>query len=70
MAGVTVIEEGPGFTTTVAVMALPVHPFTDGVIVNITVAGELVVLVKTPVIFPDPLDAIPVTAAVLFLVHE
>jgi hypothetical protein len=61
---------GPGVTTTVAVMAVPVHPFTEGVMVNVTVTGELVVLVNEPVILPVPLEAIPVTEALLFLVHE
>ena len=40
-----------------------------GVIVNVTVTGEEVVLVNTPVMSPDPLAAIPVTEAVSFLVQ-
>jgi hypothetical protein len=36
---------------------------------KVTVTGEEVVLVNAPVILPDPLDAIPVTEAVLFLVQ-
>lgn len=68
--GVAVAELGPGVTVTVAVTGVPVHPLTAGVIVNVTVTGELVVLVKAPVILPVPLDAIPVTDALLFLVHE
>ena len=59
---------GPGFTSTVAVTGAPVQPLTL-VIVNVTVTGAVVVLVKGPVIFPDPLAAIPVTDAVLFLVQ-
>ena len=70
---VGVISLGVGFTTTVAVIELPTQKVgvgPVGVIVNVTVTGEVVVFVKTtPVIFPEPLEAIPVTALVLFLVH-
>lgn len=69
MDGEAVAVLGPGVTVTVAVMAVPVQPLTEGVIVNVTVTGELVVLVSDPVILPEPLLAIPVTEAVLFLVH-
>ena len=58
---------GAGFTSTVAVIRPPVQVL--GVIVNVTVTGEEVVLVNTPVMLPDPLAAIPVTEAVLFLVQ-
>ncbi len=37
--------------------------------VNVTVTGEPVVLVKVPAISPEPVDAIPVTEPVLFLVQ-
>ena len=41
-----------------------------GVIVKVTVTAELVVLVNAaPVMFPEPLEAMPVTELVLFLVH-
>ena len=61
---------GAGFTVTVAVVAGPAQPLADGVIVNVTVTGALVVLVSVPVIgVPLPEAGIPVTVAVLFLVH-
>ena len=37
--------------------------------VNVTVTGALVVFVNEPLILPLPFAAIPVTAAVLSLVH-
>ena len=40
-----------------------------GISVKVTVTGALVVFVKTPLIFPEPLPAIPVTIAVLSLVQ-
>ena len=60
---------GVGFTITVAVMSAPVQPAADGVIVNVTVTGDDVGLVNTPLISPLPLAAIPVIVPVLFLVH-
>ena len=60
---------GIGFTSTVAVIALPAHPLAVGVIVNVTVIGALVVFVNAPLIFPLPLAAIPVTKPVLSLVQ-
>ena len=60
---------GPGFTSTVAVIGAPVQPLTEGIIVNVTVAAAVVVFVNAPVILPEPLAAIPVTAVVLFLVQ-
>ena len=60
---------GVGFTRTVAVIGVPVHPFAVGVIVNVTVTGKKVVLVSVPVITPLPLAAMPVTVAVLSLVQ-
>jgi hypothetical protein len=68
--GVTLAVLGLGNTVTNAVMAVPVHPLTDGVMVNITFTWELVVFVKMPEILPVPEDGMPVTDAVLFLVHE
>ena len=70
---ITCILAGPnvgvGFTSTVAVIGAPGQPFAVGVIVNVTVTGALVVLVSEPLISPEPLAAIPVTVAVLFLVQ-
>ena len=60
---------GVGFTSTVAVTAVPGQPLAVGVIVNVTVTGALVVLVNAPLILPLPLAAIPVTVAVLSLVQ-
>lgn len=45
------------------------QPFAVGVTVNVTVTGEAVVFVKTPVMLPDPLAAIPVAEVVLSLVQ-
>jgi hypothetical protein len=58
-----------GFTSTVAVMGVPVQELTVGVIVNVTVTGAALVLVKGPLIVPVPLAAIPVMVAVLSLVQ-
>ena len=60
---------GIGLTTTVAVIAAPVQPLAVGVMVNVTVTGAVVVLVSVPLISPEPLAAIPVTATVLSLVQ-
>ena len=60
---------GPAFSTTVAVMGAPAQPLAVGVMVNATVTGAPVVFVNAPVILPDPLAAIPVIVAVLFLVQ-
>ena len=38
---------GVGFTNTVAVMKVPGQPLIDGMIVNVTTTGELVVFVKS-----------------------
>lgn len=40
-----------------------------GVIVKVTVTGDVVVLVRLPLILPEPLAAMPVTVPVLFLVQ-
>ena len=67
--GVATTTFGVGFTSTVAVTGVPAQPLAVGVMVNVTVTGEAVVFVKAPVMLPDPLAAIPVTEAVLFLVQ-
>jgi hypothetical protein len=66
-AGHTIV--GAAFTITVAVIGVPTQPLAVGVIVNVTVCCTNVVLVSEPLILPVPLAAIPVTLAVLFLVH-
>lgn len=58
---------GIGFTVTVAVIGVPGQPAAVGVMVNVTVTGEVVVFVTVPLILPEPLAAIPVTATMLFL---
>src|SRR5258705_9487436 len=60
---------GVGFTTTVAVLAVPGQPLAVGIMVKVTVICALVVLVNEPLILPLPLAAIPVTVPVLFLVQ-
>ena len=55
-------------TTTVAVIGVPPQA-PVGVIVNVTVMGDSVVLVNAPEISPVPLAAMPVTESVLSLVH-
>ena len=64
-----ITEVGRGLTVTVAVMFVPLQPPAVGVTVNVTITGDVVVFVNAPVILPDPLDAIPVTEPVLFLVQ-
>lgn len=58
-----------GFTTTVAVMGVPVQELTVGVMVNVTVTGMAPVFTKDPLMVPVPLAAIPVAVAVLSLVQ-
>ena len=61
-----------GFTNTVEVRVpngLEQPLALSGVIVNVTVTGDVVVLVKVPLISPVPLAAIPVAATVLSLVQ-
>ena len=60
---------GVGFTSTVAVTGAPGQPLAVGVIVKVTVNGEVVKLVNEPLILPEPLAAIPVTVATLSLVQ-
>ena len=64
-----IVPVGVGLTITVAVIALPVHPFAVGMIVKVTVIGAKVVLVKLPDILPVPFALIPVTDAALSRVH-
>ena len=56
---------GVGLTKTVAVIGVPEQPLAVGVIVKVTVIGALVVLVKEPLMLPEPEAAIPVTVPVL-----
>jgi hypothetical protein len=58
---------GIGFTITVAVIGVPEQPLAVGVIVKVTVTGAFVVLVNVPLMVPEPLAGIPVTATVLSL---
>ena len=60
---------GVGLTSTVAVIGAPVQPLAVGITVNVTVCGVVVVLISVPEISPEPLAAMPVTTAVLFLVQ-
>ena len=60
---------GVGFTSTVAVIGVPLQPLATGVMVKVTVTGTLVVLVSVPLILPAPLAAMPVTVATLSLVQ-
>jgi hypothetical protein len=66
--GVLATTVGIGFTTTDAVIGVPLQAPT-GVIVNVTVTGASVVLVNEPEISLEPLAAIPVTDVVLSLVQ-
>jgi hypothetical protein len=63
------VASGVGFTSTVAVIDAPGQLFAVGVMVNVTVTDALVVLVSEPEILPLPLAPIPVTLALLSLVH-
>ncbi len=56
-------------TTTVASAVGPVQPFATGTKLNVTVIGEVVVLVIDPETLLFPFDAIPVTSITLLLVH-
>ena len=58
---------GVGLTSTVAVTAVPLQLFAVGVMVNVTVTGALVVLVSVPLMFPEPLAAMPVAVVALSL---
>ena len=66
----TAVTVAVGLTRTVAVIGAPGQPLAVGVMVKVTVIGELVVLVNVPLIeLPDPLAGIPVTVATLSLVQ-
>ena len=65
----TAFTVGFGLTVTVAVTGVPRQPLAVGVMVKVTVMGEVVVLVSVPLILPAPLAAILVTVPVLFLVQ-
>ena len=70
--GATVVNEetaAVGFTTIVVIKGVPKHPPAVGVMVKVTVTGAMVVLVKIPLILPEPLAAIPVAAITLSLVQ-
>ena len=60
---------GAGLTSTVAVIAAPVQPLADGIMVKVTNTGKSVVLTSVPLILPTPLPGIPVTVAVLSLLQ-
>jgi len=60
---------GVGLTNMVAVMGRPGQPLAVGVMVKVTVMGADVVFVRAPLMSPVPLAAMPVTVALLFLVH-
>lgn len=60
---------GLGFTTTVAVMVAVPQVLGLGVMVKVTVTGTDPVLVRAPLMLPDPVAAIPVAVTVLFLVQ-
>jgi hypothetical protein len=60
---------GVGLTITVALIGVPLQPLATGVMVKVTVTGALVAFVKLPLMVPLPLEAIPVTVAVLSLVQ-
>jgi hypothetical protein len=69
-AGVPVTATAVAVTATVEVMAVPAQPFNLGVMVNVTVlVVEPLTFLKVPVISPVPLELMPVTADVLFLVQ-
>ena len=64
------VASGVGFTSTVAVIGVPVQPLALGVMVNVTSTGAKVVLVNVPLIFPVPLEAMPVMVVIASRVQE
>jgi hypothetical protein len=59
-----------GLTVTTAFIGVPVQFAVVGVMVNCTLTGSAVALIKLPLIVPVPLlPTVPVTVAVLFLVQ-
>jgi len=61
---------GVGCTNTVAMVGAPVQPLALGVMVNVTSTDAKVVLINVPLIFPVPLEAIPVMVEVASRVQE
>ena len=55
---------GVGFTSTVAVIGVPMQPLALGVMVNVTSTDANVVLVNVPLISPTPLEEMPVMVVV------
>ena len=45
---------GMGFTSTVAVIGVPLQPASTGVMVKVIVTGAVPLLISVPEIFPDP----------------
>lgn len=64
-----ILAVGNGFTIIVAFKVEPEQPLAVGVMLKVTLAGLPDVLVKLPVIFPEPLVEIPDTL-VLFLIQS
>ena len=63
-----VVTVGAGFTVTMNVAGVPVHPFADGVTVSVAVIGEVVALLAANEgISPEPLAARPMS--VLLFIH-
>ncbi len=61
---------GVGFTSTVAVIGVPVQPLALGVMVKVTNTDAKVVLVNVPLISPTPLEARPVMVVFASRVQE
>lgn len=63
------IAFGFGYTKTVAVIGVPLQLLATGVIIKVTVIVAFVVFIRLPLMSLFPLEPIPVTVAVLFLVQ-
>jgi len=50
-------------------VVVPEHPLAEEFTVNVTVTGEVVLFVSDPLMSVVPLEEIPVTETVLFLVQ-
>ena len=61
---------GVGFTSTVAMIGVPVQPLALGVMVKVTSSWAKVVLTNVPLISPLPFEAIPVIVVVASRVQE
>ena len=68
-AGVVVTCVDNELTVTAEVIAVPLQAFAVGVMVNVVVTDEPELFVNTPVILPVPLDPMPESDEVLFLVQ-